>query len=254
MDFSVRLPRKPRFFPLETNSFPGNPQPHRDPRKKPVRSFKLALFDLDGTLTRERSAWEYIHRRLDVWKGHAEKFQEAFLRGEITYQRFCELDAEVWKGMKVSEMKGILREIPLYGGIEELAGYLRAKGVKLGIISSGLSFLSEWIGERYGFDYAVANELGVTDGILNGQIRIHVHYDQKGKWVQEAKRQFKVRKSEVLAIGDSAGDIAMFQMAGFSIAFNSRSPQLEAVASLSIHSSDLRDLIPLLIPHLGPKP
>jgi phosphoserine phosphatase len=222
-------------------------------QRKLKRSFKLALFDLDGTLTRERSAWEYIHRRLGVWEGHAEKFQAAFLRGEITYLRFCELDAEVWKGMKVSEMKRILREIPLYEGIEDLVGYLREKGIKLGIISSGLSLLSNWIKERYGFDYAVANELGETDGVLNGQIKIHVHFDQKGKWVQEAKRQFKVRKGEVLTIGDSAGDIAMFQRAGFSIALNSRSPRLDAVATLSIQSPDLRDLIPLLVSQLGTK-
>lgn len=213
----------------------------------------MALFDLDGTLTRERSAWEYIHRRLGVWEGCAEKFQAAFLRGEITYLRFCELDAEVWKGMRVSEMKRILREVPLYEGIEDLVGYLRAKGIKLGIISSGLSFLSEWIKERYGFDYAVANELGVRDGVLNGRIKIHVHYDQKGKWVQEAKRRFKARKAEVIAIGDSTGDIAMFQMAGLSIAFNSRSPQLDASASLSIQSSDLRDIISSLSPHVEPK-
>jgi phosphoserine phosphatase len=208
---------------------------------------------LDGTLTKEKSAWEYIHRRLGVWEGYAEKFQVAFLRGEISYLRFCELDAEVWKGMKVSEMKRILREIPLYEGIEDLVGYLREKRIKLGIISSGLSLLSNWIKERYGFDYAVANELGETDGVLNGQIKIHVHFDQKGKWVQEAKRQFKVQKGEVLAIGDSAGDIAMFQRAGFSIALNSRSPQLDAVATLSIQSPDLRDLIPLLGSHLGTK-
>ena len=253
MNFSARPPRKPVFSPLETNSFPKNSQPPLDAQRNLMRSFKLALFDLDGTLTKERSAWEYIHRRLGVWEGYAEKFQEAFLRGEITYYRFCELDAEVWKGMKMSEMKRILRGIPLYEGIEDLVGYLRSKGIKLGIISSGLSFLANWIKERYGFDYAVANELGVTDGILNGQIKIHVHYDQKGRWVQEAKRQFKVRKGEVLAIGDSAGDTAMFQKAGFSIAFNSRSRQLDAVANLSIKSSDLRDLIPPLVPHLGPK-
>ncbi len=224
-----------------------------DARKKLKRPFKLALFDLDGTLTKERSAWEYIHRRLGVWEGYAEKFQAAFLRGEISYLRFCELDAEMWKGMKVSEMKRILREIPLYEGIEDLVGYLREKRIKLGIISSGLSLLSNWIKERYGFDYAVANELGETDGVLNGQIKIHVHFDQKGKWVQEAKRQFKVRKDEVLAIGDSAGDMAMFQGAGFSIALNSRSPQLDVVATLSIQSPDLRDLILLLVSHLGTK-
>lgn len=163
------------------------------------------------------------------------------------------MDAEVWKGMRVSEMKRILREVPLYEGIEDLVDYLRAKGIKLGIISSGLSFLSDWIKERYGFDYAVANELGVTGGVLNGRIKIHVHYDQKGKWVQEAKRRFKARKDEIIAIGDSTGDIAMFQMAGLSIAFNSHSPQLDALASLSIRSSDLRDIISPLFPHVEPK-
>ncbi len=215
--------------------------------------FKLALFDLDGTLTRERSAWEYIHRRLGVWEGYAEKFQEAFLRGEITYDRFCQLDALVWKGMKASEVKKILMETPLHGGIGDLVGYLRAKGVKLGIISSGLSFLSDWIKERYGFDYAVANELGVTDGILDGRIKIQVQYDQKGKWVREARRRFKAGKDEVLAVGDSTGDIPMFRMARVAIAFNSRSPELEAVATASIRGGDLRALIPALAPYLGPK-
>jgi phosphoserine phosphatase len=214
--------------------------------------FKLALFDLDGTLTKEKSAWEYIHRRLGVWDGYAERFQEAFLRGEITYDRFCQMDAEIWKGMKASELERILREIPLYEGMEDLLRYLRSKGMKLGIISSGLSFLSDWIKDRYGFDYAVANELGVENGVLNGAIKINVHYDRKKEWVQEAQRRFQARKEEILAVGDSTGDVDMFQMAGLSIAFNSFSPQLNSVATLSIRSLDLRDLIPNLALHLGP--
>jgi phosphoserine phosphatase len=222
-----------------------------NPSSAAPRHFKLALFDLDGTLTRERSAWEYLHRRLGVWEGNAERYQEAFLRGEIDYYRFCELDAAVWKGMKVSAVGRILGEIPLYEGIEGLVGYLKSRGVKLGIISSGLSLLCDGIREKYGFDYAVANELGMTDGVLDGTIRIHVHYDQKAKWVREAQRRFQARREEILAVGDSSGDITLFQMAGFSIAFNSRSPRLEEIAHLSIRSSDLRDLIPLLVPHLG---
>jgi len=216
------------------------------------RTFKLALFDLDGTLTKEKSAWEYIHRRLGAWNGYAEKFQEAFLRGEITYDRFCQLDAEIWKGMKVLELERILREIPLYDGIDHFLGYLRSKGIKMGIISSGLSFLADWIAHRYAFDYAVANELGAEDGVLNGEIKINVHYDRKGEWVQDALQKFNLRKEEVLAVGDSPGDIVMFQMVGLSIAFNSLSPQLESLATLSIRSLDLRDLIPPLVPYLGP--
>ncbi len=219
--------------------------------EKSVCPFKLALFDLDGTLTRERSAWEYIHRRLGVWDGYAEKFQEAFLRGEIPYDRFCQLDAAIWKGMKVYELEGILIEIPLHDGIEEFVGYLRSRGIKLGIISSGLSLLASRLAERYGFDYAVANELGVTDGVLNGEIKIHVHYDRKGEWVQEAQRRFNVSREELLAFGDSSGDLILFQMAGLSIAFNSRSTRLNSLATAVVDSTDLRDLIPILVPYLG---
>ncbi len=240
-------------LPLEFHPSSESSCSHSQIRGKARRPFKLALFDLDGTLTRERSAWEFIHRRLGVWEGHAEKFQEAFLRGEIPYRRFCELDAEIWRGMKVSEVQRILREVPLYPGIEELLGYLRSKGIRLGIISSGLALLCDWIKERYGFDYAVANELGETDGVLDGRIKIHVHYDRKGRWVTEAKRRFGARKVEVLAVGDSAGDIPMFRMAGFSIAFNSHSPHLDAIATVSVQSPNLRDLISALVPHLGPE-
>jgi phosphoserine phosphatase len=217
-----------------------------------VCRFKLALFDLDGTLTKERSVWEYIHRRLGVWEGYAEKFQKAFLKGEISYDHFCRLDAGIWKGMKAAELERIVREIPLYEGIEDLLGYLRSKAIKLGIISSGLSFLSDWITQKYGFDYAVANELGVEDGVLNGDIKIHVHYDRKGEWVQEAQQKFNARNEEVLAVGDSTGDVAMFQMVGLSIAFNSLSARLDSLATLSVRSSDLRDLIPPLSSYLGP--
>ena len=212
--------------------------------------FKLALFDLDGTLTTERSAWEYIHRRLGVWDGQAEKFQQAYLRHEISYDEFCLLDAAVWRGMKVSAVKRILGGIPLQPGAGELIAYLREKGVRLGIISSGLSFLSERFQEEFGFDYAVANDLETEDGVLTGGIRINVHYDQKAEWVEDARRRFGVKQEEVFAVGDSAGDILMFRACGFSIAFNCHSPQLQSIATVCSPEKDLRHLIPILRPYM----
>ncbi len=213
--------------------------------------FKLALFDLDGTLTQERSAWEYIHRRLGVWKGRAERYQEAFLRGEISYDRFCRLDAEIWKGMRVAEVQAILEEIPLHAGTEEFLGYLRSRGIKLGIISSGLSLLSGQLARKFGFHYEVANDLGATDGILNGEIKINVHYDRKGEWVQDAQRRFRTAREEILAFGDSSGDLIMFAMAGLSVAFNAVSEKVNAAATLCAPTKDLRDLIPVLDPYLN---
>jgi len=55
---------------------------------KENRRFKLVIFDLDGTLTQERSIWEYIHKQLGKWYGFAEEYQNLFLAGKISYEEF----------------------------------------------------------------------------------------------------------------------------------------------------------------------
>src|SRR5512135_214453 len=100
--------------------------------------FKLAIFDLDGTLTRERSIWEYIHKQLGKWYGFAEDYQKRFLAREISYERFCQLDAEVWRGMRVDEVLSIVKTVPFHAGADDLTGCLKARGLKLALVSSGL--------------------------------------------------------------------------------------------------------------------
>ena len=204
------------------------------------------IFDLDGTLTQERSIWEYIHKQLGKWYGFAEEYQNQFLAGKISYERFCELDAEVWKGMRVEELLEIVKTVPFHQGADVLISYLKNRGLKLAMVSSGLSILSNWVHQRYGFDYSVSNDLLYENGILTGKVKIQVYYDQKAEWVKRILNQFGVRPEEVIAIGDSKGDIDMFQMVGFSIAFNSSCSDLNQIANLCISSKNLADIIPKL--------
>ncbi|UCD71291.1 MAG: HAD family phosphatase [Syntrophobacterales bacterium] len=206
--------------------------------------YRLVIFDLDGTLTAERSIWEYIHRKLGKWDGYAEEYQNQFLQGKISYRQFCELDARVWKGMKVDQLRDIVRAVPFNPGIDELTSLLRELGLRLTLISSGLCLLSEWVEEKYGFDYGVSNRLLHEDGILTGEVEINVHYDQKAKWVRNIMDIFRVRGDEIISIGDSIGDMEMFEMAGYSISFNSSSPELNQIADVVINSNDLSHIIP----------
>jgi phosphoserine phosphatase len=208
-----------------------------------IQSFKLAVFDLDGTLTQERSIWEYIHKQLGRWYGFAEEYQKEFLAGKISYDRFCELDAEVWKGMRVAELLEIARTVPFHQGAEELIRYVKNKGLKLAMVSSGLSILSDWVHQKYGFDYSVSNDLLHEDGTLIGKVKIQVYYDKKAEWVKRILKQFGMKPEEVIAIGDSLGDIDMFRMVGFSIAFNSSCSDLDRIASVCIQSRNLADII-----------
>ncbi len=186
-----------------------------------ARPFRLATLDLDGTLTREPSIWEYIHKRLGKWYGFADDYQKQFLAGRISYEEFCEHDAQVWEGMKVEELFEIVKTVPFRPGVDELIRYLKERGLKLSLVSSGLSLLSDWVHRKYGFDYSVSNDLLHKNGILTGRVRIRVYYDQKAEWVRKILKKFGVNPEEVIAIGDSKGDIDMFQMVGFSVAVHS---------------------------------
>jgi len=215
-------------------------------RAKRNPCFKLVIFDLDGTLTQERSVWEYIHKKLGKWYGFAENYQKLFLAGKISYEEFCERDAQVWKGMRVEEVVEIARTVPFHPGADELLHYLKQEGLKLAVVSSGLSVLSNWVHERYGFDYSISNDLLRENGILTGKVKIQVYNDQKATWVKRIQERFGARPEESIAIGDSAGDLEMFRMVGFSIAFNSSCKDLDEIATLCVESQNLADLIPRL--------
>ena len=213
---------------------------------KKKEQFKLVIFDLDGTLTQERSIWEYIHKQLGKWYGFAEEYQNLFLAGKISYEEFCERDALVWKGMRVEELLEIAQTVPFHPGVNELINFLKQKGLNLSMVSSGLSLLTNWVHQRYGFDYSVSNNLLHENGVLTGKVKIQVYFDKKAEWVRKILNQFEVKPEEVIAVGDSRGDIDMFQMVGFSIAFNSSCKDLDKIASACIQSQNLADIIPKL--------
>jgi phosphoserine phosphatase len=148
--------------------------------------------------------------------------------------------------MRVEELSEIVKTVPFHSGVDELINYFKHKGLKLTMVSSGLSILSNWVHERYGFDYSVSNDLLHKNGILTGKVKIQVYYDKKAEWVKRILKHFEVKPEEVIAIGDSKGDIDMFRMVGFSIAFNSSCQDLEQIANLCFQSKNLEEIIPKL--------
>jgi phosphoserine phosphatase len=208
--------------------------------------FKMVVFDLDGTLTRERSIWEFIHKELGKWYGFAEDYQKQFLAGRISYERFCELDAQVWQGMSVEQIGQIAQRVPFHAGADELIRHIKGRGLKLALVSSGLSILSSWVHQKYGFDYSVSNDLLHDQGVLTGKVKIQVYFDRKAEWVSRILKTFRIRAEETIAIGDSTGDLEMFQLARFSVAFNASCQSLEQMADICINSQNLADIIPVL--------
>jgi phosphoserine phosphatase len=112
------------------------------------------------------------------------------------------------------------------------------------MVSSGLSLLTNWVHQKYGFNYSVSNDLLHENGVLTGKVKIQVYFDKKAEWVKKILKKFGVKPEEVIAIGDSKGDMDMFQKVGFSIAFNSSCSDLDQIANLCISSKNLAHIIP----------
>ncbi|MBD3296639.1 MAG: HAD-IB family phosphatase [Candidatus Omnitrophica bacterium] len=204
--------------------------------------YKLVVFDIDGTITTHISSWRYIHEKLDLWDVLARKYQEQFLAGKISYRRFCELDAAHWRGLPVKHMEKAFGQVRFSRNAVRAVKKLKEKGFKLAAVSTGLQFMTDRIKNELGFDAVYGNRLRVYRGKLTGGVIINISHGAKGKTVRKMLRRFDIRPSEMIAVGDSEGDIPMVERAGYSIAFNSSSGKLSDMVDYDCCSKDFMEV------------
>lgn len=204
--------------------------------------YKLIIFDIDGTITTHVSSWRYLHEKLNIWDEVAKCYQDKFLAGKLSYRRFCELDAAHWKGMRERDLKKIFEEVPYTKNIARSVRKLKDMGFKLAAVSTGLQFLAERITEELGFDYTLSNRLITRKGILTGKVIINIAHGAKGSIFKSILKRFSVKPAEVIAIGDTAGDVGLAKLSGYSIAFNSSSGLLSKVVDYNCATDDFNDV------------
>jgi phosphoserine phosphatase len=181
---------------------------------------KIVFFDCDGTLTKVKSSWEYIHRNLNIWESNADEYQKLFKEGRISYGEFCRRDALLWKGLALSEVLEIAGKIPYQEGAKETVVTLKEMGIFTVIISTGLSFVVDKVRDELGIHMSLSNDLLIENGILTGETMINVEYNRKGCWVEKILNDMGIDKSAACAIGDGEGDKGMFEAVSLSIGFH----------------------------------
>lgn len=206
---------------------------------------RIVFFDCDGTLTKVKSSWEYIHRRLNLWEDNADRFQRLFREGKIDYHQFCVQDALLWRGVPEQTVIEILKEIPYQDGARECVAGLRELGIYTVILSTGISLLVDHVRSDLGIDYALSNEILSHDGLLTGEINIHVHYDRKGESVAGLLREKGVPWKESCAVGDGEGDAGMFESVCVPVGFHPH-PNLAPFLKHTICGGSLADLLDIV--------
>jgi phosphoserine phosphatase len=219
---------------------------------------KLAVFDLDGTLKRERDPYVYLHRKLCTLET-AEVFTAKGMSGELPYEEWLRLDTGLWTGKPRRLLEQHLRENPYLPGARETVAALRNRGVTVAIISSGLLLHAEMVAEELAIGPVLGNEIGF-DGegdaaVVNGHTTVFVPYGGKQAVLGRLQAELGVTPAETLAAGDTRSDLGLFSLAAIAVAVQPDHPSVASAAHIVLPDADLRPLLGRLsqvAPHLWP--
>ena len=100
-----------------------------------MRKYDLVCFDMDGTLTKLRSSWCWVHSCFEV---DNEPAYQAFCNGEIDEPEFMRRDIALWTNknpdVTIRDIAVLFRDMPLIDGIQETIACLKANGIRTVII------------------------------------------------------------------------------------------------------------------------
>lgn len=205
------------------------------------RSRRLICFDMDSTLIET----EVIDELADRAGAGAEvrAITESAMRGEIDFRESFTRRVALLKGLDVSVMDEIARNLPITEGLERMITILKRVGYKTAILSGGFTYFGNYLRQRYGFDYVYANELEVEDDKLTGRYVGEIVDGRRKAELLRLLCQFEgINLAQSVAVGDGANDLPMLNLAGLGIAFHAK-PKVKAGARQSISTIGLDGIL-----------
>lgn len=214
-----------------------------------MRKYDLVCFDMDGTLTKVRSSWCWIHQCFDV---DNEPSYQAFINGEIDEPEFMRRDIALWTtkdpNTNITQIARMFRDMPLIEGIQETIACLNECGIKSVIISGGIWQAAEMLKNEFGFTDFIADEVESNEeGSLTGEGKMNVDLRDKGINVRKYIEKFGTTMERTVSIGNSFTDIPMFKASGMSIAFNPTDPWTAEAATHTVESNNIADCLDFIL-------
>lgn len=182
-------------------------------------NIESVIFDLDGTLTRVKSPWRYVHERLGVWEDQAAVFLQEWLDGKILYDEFCRRDYELWSGHGIEKIKALLDEIELNRHVPKLVGRLIAAHIPSIIISSGFSHVARRIQTEFSWQPL---RIYANDLIPGPEVRVNVSADidsplSKRRIAEMFFENSKLYPERTLTVSDSEVDLEMMSQCRYQL-------------------------------------
>jgi phosphoserine phosphatase len=205
------------------------------------------VFDLDGTLVRYHgvefeSSWGAVAAAAGVSERSRALLRE-YLPRKDAYSEWVAEDAQLLAGISVSTVADAVLPAPYAGGVRAAVDALRGR-YRLGILSSGVDLVADWVRRDLEFDFSLANHLETEDGRFTGGSATRVDLWGKDAAMQRIAEKYDLALSRICFVGDHVNDVAVMRIVGLAIAAN---PKDDCVCNAADHVigdfSELPDLI-----------
>ncbi|MBS3773122.1 MAG: HAD-IB family phosphatase [Candidatus Thermoplasmatota archaeon] len=206
-----------------------------------MAAYQLVAFDMDGVLVDMISSWHHVHTCLGTDNAAT---AEAYRNGDIDSQEFMDRDLALWRQQHTrNDIASLFRRIDYMPGIHDTMQQLSTAGVTTAIVSGGLDMLAERIAQDVGIDHVLAN--GISQDMQQGILRVPPK--KKDKSLRGLARRLSIRRQNIVAVGNSKYDVAMFRVSGLGIAFNPCDTAVVTAADVTIKEKDLTRILEYIL-------
>lgn len=198
-----------------------------------MKSIKLAVFDLEGTIFRNSyrgkdfpSLWAVICNLCGPEAAEEDAAnREKFYAGK--YAGYSEWVIDTLKihqkfGLKRNQFESLINSIDYYPGVAETFDNLRQKGINIAIISGGLKALADRAAIDYKVEhcFAAAEYFWHQDGTIRHWNVMPTDFAHKKSVLEILCRDLGITADECLFVGDGRNDRAVAGHCALSIGFN----------------------------------
>jgi phosphoserine phosphatase len=223
--------------------------------KKRREERALAVLDMDGTLLESRSIDVLCRRfRLET------QLREIDRRSDFLEDyKVSEAVAQLFTGMKASDLEVVFDGITMVQGANEFVGFLKEGKFLTAIITDSYIFLASRLAEKLGIDIVLGNNLEIVDGVITGRIKMPLGWGKQKNCQKKSvcklhamlkiAQTYEIGMDKTLAIGDSKGDFCMIERAALGVAFRPKDSAIVKIADLVVYG-DFFELLDKVKPFL----
>jgi len=162
------------------------------------------------------------------------------------------------KGKTIDDMLNVVDDMEIIDDIKKVIKELKRKKYFVGIISNSYSLITNYIKQKIGADFSLANSLEFLEGKTTGEVNLPYYFFGspesicghsfcKTNALQYACEKYNVLFKNCIVVGDSIDDRCMVGHAGKGVAFCTNDELLEKVAVKSIKEKSFESLLAMAV-------